>query len=120
MKPDTVAKEQPKHEPSDLNARAVLMGVAAVIAMLLLAAGVAAELARHTRAATNTPEASREGTPSLLTSNPSDARAAFEREKLLRLNSYGWVDQKENVAHIPIESAMHLLSAPTPSASEHP
>jgi hypothetical protein len=120
MNPDTVARERTKHEPSDLHARAVLTGAAAVIAMLLLAAWVAAALTRHTQAVSHSSEALREGTPRLLTSNPSDERGAFEREKQLRLESYGWVDEKAHVAHIPIERAMTLLSAPTPSASEHP
>lgn len=31
----------------------------------------------------------------------------MEQEK--QLNSYGWVDEKAGVAHIPIEQAMHLV-----------
>ena len=119
MNPESIPQEHPKHESSDLHTRAVLTGVAAIIAMVLLVAGVAAVLTRPTRAVTDRSEASRQTTSSLLTSNPSDDRAAFDREKRHRLESYGWVDQKKQLAHIPIERAMSL-SAVRSSTMEHP
>jgi hypothetical protein len=119
MNPDPIAQEHPKHESSDLHTRAVLAGVAAVIAMVLLAAGFAAVLTRQTRAVPSRSEALRQANPRLLTSNPSDDRAAFESEKRRRLESYGWVDREGKFAHIPIAQAMSLSIARS-STVEHP
>jgi hypothetical protein len=119
MNPDSIAQEHPKHEPSGLHTRAVLTGVAAVIAMVLLASGIATVLTRQTRAVTNRSESLPQTTSSLLTSDPSDDRAAFERQKRRRLESYGWVDQQKQLVHIPIERAMSLSIARL-STVEHP
>jgi hypothetical protein len=119
MNPETTAQEHPEHEPSDLHTRAVLKGVAAVIAMVLLVTGIAAVLTQQTRAVASRSEALRQANPRLLTSNPSDDRAAFEREKRRRLESYGWVDQNKQLVHIPIERAMSLSIARS-STLEHP
>jgi hypothetical protein len=116
MKSETAPQEHPTHEPGDLHARAVLRAAGAVIATVLLAAAVAAALTRHTTSMNDSSKVARE--PTLLSSAPGDDRAAFEREKRLRLESYGWVDEKEKIAHIPIEHAMNQLSAPASSAQE--
>ena len=48
----------------------------------------------------------------------------FRLQEEQRLNSYGWVDQKAGVAHIPIERAMELIAQrglpTTPKVGEVP
>jgi hypothetical protein len=46
--------------------------------------------------------------PRLQTDPPGDFRRYLERENL-KLSTYGWVDPKAGIAHIPIERAMDLL-----------
>lgn len=48
------------------------------------------------------------GAPMLETNERGQLRG-FLMNQEDQLNSYGWVDQKNNVAHIPIERAMELL-----------
>jgi hypothetical protein len=42
---------------------------------------------------------------------PQPAREQWQREKLARLQSAGWVDRGAGIAHIPIGDAMDLLVA---------
>jgi hypothetical protein len=42
---------------------------------------------------------------------PRMDRLALNRAQHARLTSYGWVNQTDGVAHIPIERAMNLLAA---------
>jgi hypothetical protein len=119
MNSESTGREHPEHEPSDLHTSAVLKGVAAVVAMVVLVTAIAAVLTRETRAVASRSEALQQANPKLLTSNPSEDRAAFEREKRRRLESYGWVDREGQFAHIPIEQAMSL-SATRSSTVEHP
>ncbi len=46
--------------------------------------------------------------PRLQTDPPADLRQYLDREERL-LKSYGWVDEKADIARIPIERAMELL-----------
>jgi hypothetical protein len=48
------------------------------------------------------------GAPMLETDERGQLRG-FLMNQESRLNSYGWVDQKAGVAHIPIERAMELI-----------
>jgi hypothetical protein len=41
---------------------------------------------------------------------PNTEVARIVKPKALRLESYGWVDQKAGIAHIPIEQAINLLA----------
>lgn len=92
------------HEPSDIHVRAVAgFGLALAVVVGLILAGVA--MIRHpstTARETVTP--------------PGPRLQAHAREDLIklraaeeaRLNSYGWVDRKAGLIHIPIERAMEL------------
>jgi hypothetical protein len=42
---------------------------------------------------------------------PQNERAAYFAEKARRLESYGWVDRKAGIAHIPLDEAMRLMAA---------
>lgn len=103
-----------RHERSDLNPRAVLIGVAVVVSMLLLAALLSAWLTGAAgparRGSTDTPLSS----PRLLESDPAAARAAFERDKQQQLHGYGWIDRDRGIAHVPVERAMQMMAQPTP------
>jgi hypothetical protein len=44
---------------------------------------------------------------------PADLSVQYDEwkaEQLEQLNSYGWVDQANGIAHIPVETAMDLLA----------
>jgi hypothetical protein len=45
-----------------------------------------------------------------LQSDPGAEYARFKDEELRRLNSYGWIDRRAGIAHIPIERAMDILA----------
>ena len=46
----------------------------------------------------------------LLLSAPQPERAAFFADKEKRIGSYGWVDRKAGIAHIPVEQAMRVMA----------
>jgi hypothetical protein len=49
--------------------------------------------------------------------DPASELAKMKAEDLGQLNSYGWVDRKAGVAHVPIERAIEILAGkglPTP------
>jgi len=49
--------------------------------------------------------------PPRLETAPQPDRAAYDAEKARLIGSYGWVDRKAGIAHIPVEEAMRLLAA---------
>jgi hypothetical protein len=119
MKPQPVAPAHATQEANDLRVGPILIAAAAAVVMLLLAALIAAWLARPGARSGNT--ASKiERPPTGLTSTASEERAAFEREKLRRLESYGWVDRNARIVHVPIERAMQMLATPPSSTRERP
>jgi hypothetical protein len=127
---DPLHNEGVDHEHSDVNIRAILMfaaGLAAVgivvhVAMWLLfgfferqaAANdppippLAAPAVQMPRTTTGAPNFSSTPGPQLLTNEymALEKQRAMEAE---RLHGYGWVDQKNNVAFMPIEEAKSLL-----------
>ncbi len=101
--------EHPQQEPSDLSPRAVLVGAAGVVAVVLLVALLA-------RALTSVPASTGPAgaTTSVvrgprLSSNPEEDISTYERHKHSQLETYGWVDQGHAFARIPIEQAMQKL-----------
>lgn len=47
----------------------------------------------------------------MLEREPRADRAAYEADKRQRLHSFGWVDRKGGIAHIPIEDAIAIVAA---------
>jgi hypothetical protein len=45
-----------------------------------------------------------------LQSDPTGEFATFKQQQLDQLNGYGWVDQKQEIAHIPIDRAIEILA----------
>jgi hypothetical protein len=112
MNAQTSSAEHPKQEPSDLRPRAILLGAAGVITMVLLVALVAYLLTRASGATggvalTRAPIAR----ATALSSNPEDDITAFQRGKRAQLETYGWADPERRFAHIPIEQAMQKLAS---------
>jgi hypothetical protein len=127
---DPLHNEGVDHEQSDVNVRAILtfaaglamVGVVVHVAMWLLfglferqaaandppvspLAVPAAEMPRRT---TGSPTFGNAPGPQLLT-NEYMALEKHRATEAARLAGYGWVDQKEGVAHIPIDEAKKLL-----------
>ena len=53
------------------------------------------------------------------TLTPPEQQREFQAAAAAELNGYGWVDAQHNVAHIPIEEAMKILTSqglPQPAA----
>jgi hypothetical protein len=109
-------EQQPANAPSGLDLRAVGWGgviIGGGIAFALLAsygAYRALGTERH-------PEPMTVAGP-VLQAQPQVDRAAYFRGKEERLHSYGWVDRKQGVAHIPVEQAMRMLAAQQAPAPE--
>ncbi|MFL6601707.1 MAG: hypothetical protein ACJ8R9_10270 [Steroidobacteraceae bacterium] len=110
------SRKHAKQEPGELRVRAVLWVVAGVIVMLLLVALIAGGLARLETPSTRVPSAAARRDATRLSSNPGDDIDAFEREKRLQLNSYGWVDRPHGIARVPIDRAMQRLSTRNPES----
>lgn len=53
-----------------------------------------------------------------LESAPQPERAAYFARKQQRLDTYGWVDRKAGIAHIPLDDAMALMAAQRPAGRE--
>jgi hypothetical protein len=101
-------RAHPQQEHRDLNVRGVALGALGVIATVLLVAAVAYFLTGVSGPARPGPTATSIERPQRLPSDPFEQRAAFEREKRARLNSYGWIDRERGFVHVPIERAMQM------------
>ncbi len=113
------ANPEVRHEEADINVRAVLwFGVIMVVFSVVTAFGLWALFRYYQTSAdqneprrmTAMPAANNDlpPAPRLQTNPPADLQA-FVREEDERLSSYGWVDRKSGVAHIPIDEAMKLV-----------
>lgn len=106
------------HEEPGVNFRGVVLTTIALLLLMILpmiAVGVylAANApddagATGTAAPTAWDDPALPDEPSLFTNQPGELRALRAQEQE-RLNSSGWVDQPEGIAHIPIEQAMQLI-----------
>jgi hypothetical protein len=112
MSASAPSPERPQHERSDLRPRIVLLVAGGVIAMVLVVALIATVLTRSSRPLPPGPSALRfpPAPAAPLRSDPVEEQAAFQREKRLQLESYGWVDARHQTAHVPVERAMQMLA----------
>ncbi|MGH6834832.1 MAG: hypothetical protein ACREC9_04610 [Methylocella sp.] len=102
--------EPARHEPTDVGGRFIWIGAAAVPASAVILALIALWLY---------PGATTDRTlhlplpqypnPQLLP-DPRADMARFYREEMQRLNSTGWVDKADGIAHIPITEAMRIIA----------
>jgi hypothetical protein len=112
-----------KHEVSEKSVRNVLIvgGASAFLLIVSLAAcGVAFHLLSEKRAmqwmpplgiisAPNSAPLKRFPAPNLDLDDDHAQRVALYAKQSQKLNSYGWVDQRKGIFHIPIERAMDLI-----------
>jgi len=106
-----ISRGHPEQEPDDLRPRAILLGAAGIIAMVVLVALMAYGLTRlsgPTDAIRSDPEPARS---IKLRSDPGEEIADYRQQKRTQLETYGWVDQPRGFAHIPIERAMQMLAS---------
>lgn len=108
------APSGPGYQPDNASAK---IGAASLLGVLALAAlGGAIAWALYivfTGHAVRAPATSLERAPLAtsgpkLETDPRKDRLALETAARARLQSYGWVDRQQGVAHIPIERAMAL------------
>ncbi|MDB5351493.1 MAG: hypothetical protein JWN86_2740 [Planctomycetota bacterium] len=107
------------HEPSDLNIRALVLFLAALIVMSIMVYFALRQLmARYTRESRRIEQqrpalfADQKGQfpePRNQVNPRADLARLRDRERSI-LNSYGWVDREAGVARIPIDRAMTLLA----------
>ncbi|HEY8458753.1 MAG TPA: hypothetical protein VIM99_00140 [Blastocatellia bacterium] len=111
------------HEPNVINIPGVVVFLialaAAIVVVVLLLRGLlvyfderkAEEAPPRSPLATGVklpPEPRLQGAPGSVRSPAEDIRQFFEQEKRM-LNSYGWIDQRNGIIHIPIERAKSLI-----------
>ena len=106
------------HEHSDANVRMLLAFTAALTLVVLLAAGLmyvlfgVFEKQAEKRDPQVSPLAVPEGQlpqgPRLLTNEPQNLRH-FREEETGKLEGYGWMNQTQGIAHVPIDLAKKLI-----------
>lgn len=97
----------------------VIMTLISLAAMALLFRGLAHQADRRDPAPSPIVEANQRRlppTPNLQTSPEMDLSTMRAAEDA-RLHSYGWVDQSQGIAHIPIERAMEILAQRSAAAT---
>lgn len=116
--PENETRQGPAAEASDIHPRRVLAVAGILLLTLILAAAAIWGLLRlwgaPIAAGPNLPPNFEPAGPGL-ESAPQTDRAAYFAEKEKQLHSYGWVDRRAGIAHIPIEAAMVLLAAGKPA-----
>jgi hypothetical protein len=106
------------HEASDLSVRSLARILGALLVFALLAVAGTYEMVRLLRASTrnNQPQATAIEAAPLVTPKPRlqtaprTDLAEIRSHEGAQLNSYGWVDRGQGVAHIPIGRAMALTA----------
>jgi hypothetical protein len=103
-------REETSYEPSDANARLVVaiaatVAVVVIVSIAILAISYPSALSPSSLSPSRLPPK-----PRLLVNEPADL-ARFEAAQKKRLDSYGWVDRRRGIVHIPIKEAMKRVAA---------
>lgn len=109
--PDTVPQRRAEDQ---VNVRAVAWASAAIVAAIVIAAGLAYFIFRKNMGPQgySGPNAALDmqiAGPAL-ESTPASDRVAFEADKQKLINSWQWVDRTGGIARIPVEQAMRVLA----------
>jgi hypothetical protein len=99
-----------RHEPGEVDSRAIVVAAAGLaVALIVIAAAAlgAHRMLRPDRPAA-APVAAEVPAPRLQSSPASDLRALL-RQKNAMLDEYRWIDPSRGVVRIPIDRAMQLL-----------
>jgi len=108
------APSGPGYQPDNASAKIGAASLLGVLALAAIGGAIAWVLylafAAHTVQAPATPleRAPQTVVGPKLESGPRKDRLALEAAARARLESYGWVDRQQGIAHIPIERAMAL------------
>jgi len=112
--------ERPGHESTDANMRAVALagvGLAVVTALALGAVTLQLGLLERSAAERDRPPlpiatavGPEEPPEPRLQTAPAKDLAAMRAEEDILLRSYGWVDRKGGIVHVPIEQAKKLVA----------
>jgi len=114
---DEMHNEDVAHELSDASIRTVLAFGTAMLVMIAVSAALMYGLMRvleHQAVARDPqvpPHATTGGTPKgarLLTDEPANLRR-FRQEEQGKLDSYGWMNQTQGIAHVSIDAAKKLV-----------
>jgi hypothetical protein len=122
--PTTKPSERPPevaHDDREIDVNAIVKVSMGIAALTLLSLAVAAVMARWLSAEANAGRAPPPVPPGVeiptappdpkLQPDPYAGLRALRAEEKATLDSYGWVDEKNGVARIPIERAIDILSA---------
>ena len=117
------------HEPEGVSVGRILSIAGGLIAVIILsAAAIWGMLRLRGQPETSLGQAAPPVQPVNIPPPRLQISPALDLENLLsrqrqQLNSYGWIDQKQGIVHIPIERAMELLvqrGYPPPAPAEQP
>lgn len=121
----------PEHEPRDLNVRGILLffvalGVMMTIAFIVVTTTMTLDSGREPNLQIPPLNLSNAPGPTLppeprLESVPGQQLQELRANDAKTLDTYGWIDQKVGIVHIPIKRAMELLlqqGLPTRSSSQ--
>lgn len=105
------------HEAASLSLRGIGAGLGVIVVGIALALAVAGAVVRLTGTPADAPNDAAEPRirPPVQETAPEEDMAAFRREKMQRLESYG-IDPRTGLRHIPIERAMRMLAERSSSA----
>lgn len=97
------------YERTDLSLSAVAIVALAILLLLIVAPLVMIGAFPSARGDVDRHLSITPPEPRLQTDPAADLRAYVSKERQL-LDSYGWVDEKQGIAHVPIEVAMERLA----------
>jgi hypothetical protein len=99
-----------RHEPQDVAFSHLSLGFVAMLALLLLSVLLGMWLYPSTLVDRRLSGTLPSYPEPQLQSNPAADLRRFKAEELSRLDSSGWVDRSQGIAHIPIDEAMRRLA----------
>ncbi len=104
------SREAIAHQAASLSLKGIGAGLGVILVGIALAIGVASMIVTFVQAPANAPDDATKPRlrPPVQETAPEADIAAFRREKMHRLESYG-IDPQTGRAHIPIERAMRML-----------
>lgn len=104
----------------ELRAGRIALAAATIAAAVIAAVAIVLLWLQHRGMAPGGARPAPPGTPAIpgptLQSAPQLDLAAYRAAKARRLNSLGWVDAAQGIAHLPIDDAMALMVARAASA----
>lgn len=101
----------PRHEARDVTSRLLWPVGAIMFGMVLFALAVSWWAFPAARRPPHLPDQAQTFAAPRLQRSARDDMAALKAREDAELNSYGWIDRKRGIVHVPIEQAMRKLAA---------